>query len=233
VLVHGSRDAIPLDRTLSLADRLGDRLVYTGYLGPDAPPPAGPPHGEVVISAGGGQVGGPLFHTALAAWPLTTSAKARLWRLVTGPYLPEAIRADLAQAARGLTTPDGCPAVLVEANHPDLGAHLAGAALSVSQAGYNTVLELVAHRVRAVVVPYEGSGDEQPLRARLLAERGLLAVVPEPDVTPARLAAAMDATLTRPGFPASFQLDMDGATRSVEILARLARGVRAARGQGG
>jgi predicted glycosyltransferase len=232
VLVHGSRDAIPLDRTLSLADRLADRLVYTGYLGPDTLP-AGPPHGEVVISAGGGQVGGPLFQAALRAWPLTTTAKTRPWRLVTGPYLPETIRADLARAARGLTAPDGRPAVLVEASRPDLGAHLAGAALSVSQAGYNTVLELVAHRVRAVVVPYEGSGDEQALRARLLAERGLLAVVPEPDVTPARLAAAMDATLTRPGFPASVQLDMDGATRSVEILARLARGVRAARGQAG
>jgi predicted glycosyltransferase len=102
----------------------------------------------------------------------------------------------------------------------------------VSQAGYNTVLELLAHRVRAVVVPYEGSGDEQPLRAGLLAERGLLEVVPEPALSPARLAAAMDATLGRPDFPAPARLDLDGATRSVEILAELAAGVRAARGQG-
>jgi predicted glycosyltransferase len=232
VLVHGSRDVIPLDRTLALADRLGDRLVYTGYLGPDAPAPAGPPHGELVISAGGGQVGGPLFRAALAAWPLTTAAQHRPWRLVTGPYLPEAIRADLAEAARALPSRDGRPAVWVEANRPSLGAHLAGAALSVSQAGYNTVLELVAHRVRAVVVPYEASGDEQPLRAALLAERGLLAVVPEAELTPVRLAAAIDAALARPGFPAPVRLDLDGAARSVEILAELARGVRAARAQG-
>jgi predicted glycosyltransferase len=232
VLVHGSPDVIPLDRTLALADRLGDRLVYTGYLGPDAPAPTGPPHGEIVVSAGGGQVGGPLFHAALAAWPLTTTAKGRPWRLVTGPYLPEAIRADLERGARGLTTQDGRPAVLVEANRPQLGAHLGGAALSVSQAGYNTVLELVAHRVRAVVVPYEGSGDEQPIRATLLAERGLLEIVPEAELTPARLAAAMDAALARPGFPAPVRLDLGGAARSVEILAELARGVRAARAQG-
>jgi predicted glycosyltransferase len=231
VLVHGSREVIPLDRTLALADRLGHRLVYTGYLGPDAPAPTGPPHGEIVISAGGGQVGGPLFHAALAAWPLTTTAKTRPWRLVTGPYLPEAIRADLAQEARGLTTRDRRPAVLVEANRPDLGTHLGGAGLSVSQAGYNTVLELVAHRVRAVVVPYEGSGDEQPLRAALLAERGLLEIVPEAELTPARLAAAMDAALVRPDFPAPVRLDMDGATRSVEILAGLAASVRTARAQ--
>jgi predicted glycosyltransferase len=232
VLVHGSPDVIPLDRTLALADRLGDRLVYTGYLGPDAPRPTAAPHGEVVISAGGGQVGGPLFRAALAAWPLTTAARARPWRLVTGPYLPAAARAELEREARGLRARDGRPAVVVEAHRPDLGTHLGGAGLSVSQAGYNTVLELVAQRVRAVVVPYEGSGDEQPLRAGLLAARGLLEIVAEPELTPARLAAAMDAALGRQDFPAPARLDLNGATRSVEILAELASGVRAARGQG-
>jgi predicted glycosyltransferase len=232
VLVHGSPDAIPLDRTLALADRLGDQLVYTGYLGPDAPVPAGAPHGEVVISGGGGQVAGPLFRTVLAAWPLTTAARKRPWRLVTGPYLPEAIRTEIQQQARDLPDHEGRAAVEVEAFRADLGAHLGGAALSVSQAGYNTVLELVAQGVRAVVVPYEGSGDEQPLRARLLAARGLLEIVREADLTPAQLAAAMDAALHRPGLPAPVRLDLDGAARSVDILADMAAGVRAARAQG-
>ena len=229
VLVHGSPDAVPLERTFALAERLGDRLVYTGYLGPDGPGPTGPAHGEVVISGGGGQVAGPLFHTALQAWPLATAARERPWRLVTGPYLPEPVRAAVTHAARALPARDGQPAILVEGHRPDLGAHLGGAALSVSQAGYNTVLELVAHRVRAVVVPYEASGDEQPLRAALFAERGLLEVVPEAELTPARLARAMDAALARPGFPAPVRLDLGGAARSVEILAGLAAGVRAAR----
>jgi predicted glycosyltransferase len=231
VLVHGSPDVVPLGRTLSLAERLGERLVYTGYLGPDALQPAAPPHGEVVISGGGGQVAGPLFRAALAAWPLTTAARARPWRLVTGPYLPEAVRAQLSREARALPGHARGPAIVVEAHRPNLGAHLGGAALSVSQAGYNTVLELVAHRVRAVVVPYEGSGDEQPLRAGLLAARGLLEVVPERELTPARLATAMDGALGRPGFPAPVRLDLDGAARSVAILSELARGVRDARAQ--
>lgn len=232
VLVHGSPDVIPLDRTLALADRLGDRLVYTGYLGPDGPGPTGAPHGEVVISGGGGQVAGPLFRAALAAWPLTTAAREWPWRLVTGPYLIEAARTELDERARGLPIREGHPAVVVEGYRAGLGAHLAGAALSVSQAGYNTVLELITHRVRAVVVPYEGSGDEQPLRAGLLAARGLLEVVPESELTPARLAAAMDAALSRPDFPAPVRLDLDGAARSVAILRELAAGVRAARVQG-
>jgi predicted glycosyltransferase len=232
VLVHGSAELIPLQRTLALADQLDDRLVYTGYLGPDGGRGVGgPAHDEVVISGGGGQVAGPLFRAALAAWSLTAAARARPWRLVMGPYLAEAARAELEATARRLPRPDGRPAVVVETYRPELGAHLAGAALSVSQAGYNTVLELIAHRVRAVVVPYEGSGDEQPLRARLLAERGLLAIVPEAELTPARLAAEMDAALARPGFPAPVPVDLDGARRSVAILAELAASVRAARAQ--
>jgi predicted glycosyltransferase len=231
VLVHGSPDLIPLDRTFALAGHLGERLVYTGYLGLDASAPARAAHGEVVISGGGGQVAGPLFRTALAAWPLTVAAGARPWRIVTGPYLSEAERRALEAEARRLPQA-GRPAVVVEGHRPALGAHLAGAALSVSQAGYNTVLDLLAHRVRALVVPYEASGDEQPLRARLFGERGLLAILPETELTPARLAAAMDTTLTRPNFPAPAAIDLGGARRSVAILAELAAGVRAARAQG-
>jgi predicted glycosyltransferase len=151
---------------------------------------------------------------------------------VTGPYLAEAERGALEWGARALPGREGRPAVVVEAYRPDLAAHLGGAALSVSQAGYNTVLELVAQRVRAVVVPFEGSGDEQPLRARLLAERGLLDVLPAAELTPSRLATAMDDALGRSGFPASARLDLGGAARSVAILGELAAGVRAARDQG-
>jgi predicted glycosyltransferase len=231
VLVHGSPDLVPLDRTFTLAPRLGRRLVYTGYVGPE--PAAGVvPHGEVVISGGGGRVAGPLYRAALAAWPLTRAARARPWRLVTGPYFPEPDRAALAARAAALPQVGGRPAVVVEAFRPALGAHVAGAALAVSQAGYNTVLELVAHRVRAIVVPYEGTGDEQAVRARLLADRGLLDVLPEGELTPARLAAAMDAALERPAFPRPVRLDLDGARRAAAVLSALARAVREARRRG-
>jgi predicted glycosyltransferase len=119
--------------------------------------------------------------------------------------------------------------VTVERFRPDFPDLLRGAALSVSQAGYNTVLDILACGVRAVVVPYEGSGDEQPLRARLLAERGLVRVVAADDLSPAQLARAMAEALTARGFPAKVRLDLDGARRSVEILAGLVDGVARAR----
>jgi predicted glycosyltransferase len=82
-----------------------------------------------------------------------------------------------------------------------------------------------------VVVPYEGSGDEQPLRARLLAERGVLEVVPAAECAPARLAAAMEAALTRPDFPAPAAVDLDGAARAAGLLGEMLDGVARARAQ--
>jgi predicted glycosyltransferase len=230
VLVHGSPDALPLDRTFGLAERLGGLLVYTGYVAAEragAAPPAGP--GEVVVSGGGGRVAGPLFRAALGARRECPAAAARPWRLLAGPYLPAAERAALEAEAAALPPVAGRPAVVVETFRDDFPALLRAAALSVSQAGYNTVLDVVRSGVRAVVVPYEGSGDEQPLRARLLAERGLLRVLPEADLGAGRLAAAMTEALTAPGFPAPARLDLDGASRSAEILGRMVDDVAAAR----
>jgi predicted glycosyltransferase len=230
VMVHGSPALVPLSRTFGLADRLGDRLVYTGYLAaPASRADAGPAHGEVVVSAGGGRVAEPLFRTALAARAAAPTAAARPWRVLTGPYLPPPDYAALEAAAGALPPLAGRPAVIVERFRPDLAAWLRGAALSVSQAGYNTVLDVLAAGVPAVVVPYEGSGDEQPLRARLLAERGLLRVVDERELSPARLAAAMEAALTAPAGPPRPALDLDGARRAVTILRALVDEVASAR----
>jgi predicted glycosyltransferase len=246
VLVHGSPALIPLDRTFTLAARLQDRLVYTGYVAEDPrpqaegrptnerpPAPAGPtgPTGEVVISGGGGRVAMSLFRAALDARPLAPGVTRRPWRILTGPYLDADARRDLEARAAALGRLGDRPAVVVESFRDDFPALLRRAALSVSQAGYNTVLDLVRSRVRAVVVPYEGSGDEQPLRARLLADRGVLDVVPAAECTPARLAAAMEAALARPDFPAPAPVDLDGASRSAALLGEMLDGVARARAQ--
>ena len=91
------------------------------------------------------------------------------------------------------------------------------------------ILDILASGVRAVVVPYEGSGDEQPIRAGLLAARGLVRVLPEAARSPATLAQTMDAALTDPAFPAPAHLALDGARRSVTVVAELAAAVRAGR----
>lgn len=213
VLVHGDESLVPFGTTFKAADEIADLIRYTGYVAPPAPRAAsdGPGKGEVVVAAGGGAVGGALLRTALAARPLTSMAEAP-WRLITGPNLP-------AEECAKLTEPRG---VTVETLRPDYREVLSRAALSVSQAGYNTVMDILVTRVRAVLVPFAAGGEtEQALRARLLAERGRVRVVDEAALTAESLATAIDEGLSRPA-PALADLALDGAAETARIVQSLA-----------
>ncbi len=214
VLVHGDPRLVPLTASFAAADAIAD-IRYTGYVvetGPAATD-TNDGAGEVVVSAGGGSVGLPLLETALAARPLST-AKARRWRLLTGPNLPEGDRGRLAAAA-----PAG---VSVERFRPDFRDILSRAALSVSQAGYNTVMDVLATGVPAVLVPFAaGQEIEQTLRARILAGRGRVELVEAVELSPESLAAAIDRALAQ-ARPGALAVDLDGVAATVAIVAEFA-----------
>ncbi|HEY1259766.1 MAG TPA: glycosyltransferase, partial [Stellaceae bacterium] len=101
--------------------------------------------------------------------------------------------------------------------------------LSISQAGYNTVLDLLAARCPAVLVPFAAAREtEQTLRAEKLAARGIVEIVAERKLTPDRLAEAIGRAITR--APAETAIDTGGAGRSARIVAEMiaarASGVR-------
>jgi predicted glycosyltransferase len=88
----------------------------------------------------------------------------------------------------------------------------------VSQAGYNTIMEILANGARAVVVPFAGGAEtEQMLRASALAQRGYVHLVAESELTPLTLAQAIDRAALGPPPPVA-ALDLDGATASARIL---------------
>ncbi|HUI18214.1 MAG TPA: glycosyltransferase [Alphaproteobacteria bacterium] len=222
VLVHGDPRLVRFEESFPCAAMLGARLCYTGYVAPPPLPrgcPGDPGWDEVVVSAGGGAVGAVLLASALAARPRSSAAR-RGWRLLAGRNLPRAALAALAAQA-----PCG---VVVERARADFPTLLANCRMSISQAGYNTVMEIARAGARAVLVPYVGRGEtEQTLRAERLAARGLVQLVPEAELSPERLAAAVDRAEAGP--PASFAaLDLSGAAASVaivsEALARHPRG---------
>ncbi len=212
VLVHGDPRFAALSDSFPEADAFADLVGYTGIVGPRR---EGPLHGvaheddeafDVVVSVGGGAVGARLVAAALAARPLSLLAEAR-WLVLTGPNA----------AARPEAPPEA--GVSVRSFVPDLAARLARARVSVSQAGYNTVADLLAARCRAVLVPYaEGGETEQPRRAALLAARGLAVAVDEASLDPATLAAAIDRAMALP--EPALHLPLDGADRTRAIIER-------------
>jgi predicted glycosyltransferase len=209
VLVHGDPTLIRLDASFPGAAAIADRLCYTGFVTAPAPPATGAARHDVVVSVGGGAVGAELLLAACAARALS-AARDRRWRLITGPMMPEPQVAAIRAAA-----PAG---VTVERHRADFRALLAAATLSISQAGYNTVLDLVQAGPRMVLVPFAAAGEtEQTLRARLLADAGRAIVVLEAGLTPERLAAAVDRALAAPA-PARLEIDCDGAAASARAL---------------
>ncbi|MCA8929775.1 MAG: glycosyltransferase [Alphaproteobacteria bacterium] len=216
VLVHGDPDLVPFEETFPHKERIGDRLAYTGYVVEEPIAAAGRDgEGEVIVSAGGGAVSEPLLRAALAAKPLSR-ARDLPWRLLCGAGIGEAAVRDLQRLADADT--------VVEPARPDFPGLLARGRLSVSQAGYNTIMDVLAAGIPGVVVPYAGGLEsEQTLRARRLAERGVLHVVNEADLTPERLAAGIDRALAAP--PGSLdRLATDGSAETVRLLrAALAR----------
>lgn len=227
VLVHGDPSVIPFERTFRHASRLGDRLHYTGYVVEEAGSVesdratgerAGT--GEVLVSAGGGAVGRVLLETAIRARPLTRLA-GRTWRILCGVNAPDAEM----QALSALAASKGEGRVIVERARADFVRMLGVCELSVSQGGYNTVMELLQARARAVVVPFAAGGEiEQSLRTTFLAERGLLEMVPEPALDPVVLAAAVDRAASLPRR-AETSIDLGGAQAGARQLLQWASGV--------
>jgi predicted glycosyltransferase len=211
VLVHGDPRVIALEASFPAAAAITDKIRYTGYVGPATPAPTRARAG-VVASVGGGAVGMELLMAAAAARPLTRLADAP-WSLVTGPAMPEA-------DARRIEALAG-PGISVFRNRPDLPVMMAEAVLSISQAGYNTVLDLLSAGPRAVLVPFAAPGEtEQTQRCALLAAAGVAEVTEEQGLTPERLAAAIERALSCPA--PSFTVAMDGAAETARLLKDLA-----------
>ena len=138
----------------------------------------------MLVSAGGGAVGAPLLQAAVAARPLTSLAD-HVWRFLTGPNLPASEFERLARLGGSHHDRRALPSRFRERG--------SGWPRSpISQAGYNTTMDILRTSTPAVVVPYETGGEtEQRLRADILASKRMLAVVPEADLSPERLAAAI------------------------------------------
>lgn len=208
VLVHGDRRLVPFERTFARAADLADRLTYTGYVLPPLPRPRDPGEG-VLVSAGGGAVGRHLVAAALDA----ATRVAGPWTVVAGRELDEAAFRDFVER---------CPRGVELLRHvDDLPERLAAAAVSVSQAGYNTVLETLALQRPMVLVPFAaGAETEQTTRAAAVAALGAARVLDETAIDGPTLAAAVTAARATP-VP-MLDLQLDGAATAARLILDLA-----------
>lgn len=215
VLVHSDPQITRLEASWPVSDRLAGRLHYTGFVAPAAPTPhpQGIGSGEILVSAGGGSVGQPIFHAAIEA---ARNMPDRPWRLLVGGR-------DAADRITQLATlAQGAP-VTLEPVRPDFRQMLPLAAASVSMCGYNTAMDLLQSGTPAVLIPFDdGKEVEQGLRAESLARLSAIDVLTSENLSGAALHDSLKRVISI-GRRAP-QIDgFDGAQKSVTIAEDLLR----------
>ena len=211
VLVHGDPAFADLASSFALAEEIADQIIYTGLISSPAPAPVQDQF-TVVVSAGGGAVGEKLLKAAI-------EASAHLpdmftWCVITGPNLPESDFASMVNSAPSNVT--------VEKFRSDFTSLLMNARLSISQAGYNTVSDVLQAQCRALLVPFSSGGEtEQLARARRLEEMGLATVVLDNELSGQPLASTIKNTLSQSPPANQLTINVDGASHTARILQEL------------
>ncbi len=219
VLVHGDPAFIPFERTFRGTRAIAGKLRYTGYVAEKMEPDAARvPSGEVLVSSGGGQVGGPLMEACIGARALTPLKDAP-WRILAAQAFPESY----LEALRARAKAEAGEGIIIERARPDFRQLLAACRLSISMAGYNTTLEVLQCGVPAVLMPYAaGEEGEQLLRAQLLADRGVVTLTRYHDPTPESIAASVAEALAKPRADGP-ALNLEGAATTARIILEAAR----------
>ncbi|MEZ5079961.1 MAG: hypothetical protein R2878_04725 [Thermoleophilia bacterium] len=174
---------------------------YCGWVvGP--PAPQAPEPGLLLIAAGGGGDGGPVY--ALGASVLRQRGD---WRgiVLAGPYAAtEDHEHERLHFVRGAH---------------DVETYLARSAAVIQMAGYNSTVEALAAGLRPILLPRRSPRREQAIRALRLAKLGLADVV-DPDADVSEVTWLLDRPRRlAPGAAAAAGIGFDGADRAAAHIA--------------
>lgn len=223
VLIHGDPQVQRLEEQFPKANQLNCEVYYTGYVVQS--PPEQSPLSEVdatlltqttpmiVASAGGGRFGYELLNAVVNASKILKTQIPHQFQIFTGPFMPDDQVAAL-QAAASET-------LMIHRFTPHLIQYLERADLSISLGGYNTTMNILRTGVRSLIFPAasEEQTGEQTIRAKKLAQKGILDVLTVEDLQPARMAEKILTALQRQPVPHSF--DLQGAEKSAARLKQL------------
>ena len=222
VLVHGDDTFLKLDETFSRTNDLRCPVAYTGYVKQPAQhnsaaarrsAPAS--HGQpmITVSIGSGQylTGQMLLENVMRAAKLVQSRIPHEFQVFAGPLMPEETYRRLQSLASESTN------VKFSRYTPDLAAMLRNSEVSVSMAGYNTVMDVLSSGVRALVYPVTSNGDqEQIVRAEGLEKAGVVDVIRTEQLAPDQLARKLEMAVSKP--PTSLTLNCEGAVNTAGLL---------------
>jgi predicted glycosyltransferase len=223
VLIHSDPQLIKLGSTFSMLDKIKIPLVYTGFVTP-VPDKKKVKHIRenlrlqnkkrlIVASAGGGNVGAPLLRAVVNAYNELSSKENLLLNVYTGPYMEQEDKRYL-QSFTGSRADSG---IRVKEFTSDFASLLGAADLSVSMAGYNTCMNIVAANVPSLVWPF-GQNREQRERALKIARFVPMTILEDRDLMLPKLSGLIEKSLYRQNMNKHFTLNIHGAFNTMKWI---------------
>lgn len=219
ILAHGDPGFVRLEDYFPRAADVPVPIAYTGFVveRPETPAGAPAPGSYAVLSCGGNTKSRVFLLHAIEAYRRLAARGAfggRPLYVFPSPDAPAQEReALLAAAARG--------PFHVREFTPDFDGWLEGSALSISRGGYNTAMQVLHARARAVIAPNPDNTDQVP-RARRFAKLGIASVIEAAEPAVDALVLAIEEAMTRP--PAAHDLDLDGIAATRRIVESMVAG---------
>ena len=223
ILVFGMQNVYDVVEKYQIPESEAKKVFYCGYVtnlataikAPTlrakylANEPAGTP--LIVVMAGGGADAYPMMSTLFDALPKVLNNQRCVLAVVTGPFMPVELIADLSGRSEGL------PIFLMESVNDSL-SHIGAADLVISMAGYNTTVEILRMQKRAILIPRAGPSAEQRTRASLFAEKHWVDMIDPDEVTPDSLAERINYHLSHPTEDNVNELpNLDGAASAARL----------------
>lgn len=217
LLIHSDERIAKLEESFSMSSQIRIPVYYTGFVARKSfrSRIPGMPHArrKIVVSTGGGKVGYELIEAAILAM-FGIDNSHLIMEIYTGLFMDESKKQNLEAMARL----DG--RIQLKPFAPNFIEVLSQSDISISMAGYNTVMDLISTGTYGILYPFK-QNREQRLRAERLAKFGNFVVIDEarPEVLRREIQRALDYTSTVSSKKAFFaDLNLNGAQKTKEIL---------------
>jgi predicted glycosyltransferase len=219
IWVYGDQQLYDPVKEYAIPPQVAAKIHFTGYIPrkmvqPEKRPQLrrtmniGPKEKLVVVTAGGGGDGYKVIDTYLTM--LENGGVEFKSMIVAGPLMGEAHYDQLAARAHKLR-------VRICKFHRKMEKVISAADCVVSMGGYNTLCEIISASRPSLILPRSTPRQEQAIRARIFAERGLLEYIPWEEVGGERMLAKIRLLLDQ---SASYEQQLQGfAMTAFEVIA--------------
>lgn len=203
ILVFGMQDVYDVAEKYQFPEGIARKVFYCGYVTDldnesnayniRATYLANKPNGTrlIVVMAGGGADAYPMMSTLIEALPKVMEEQQCILAVITGPFMPDELTADLNGRAAGL------PIHMMESVDDSL-SYISAADLVIAMAGYNTTVEALRMKTPAILIPRAGPSAEQRTRAKLFSDRHWVDMIDPDELTPDNLAHRISFHLRHP-----------------------------------